>query len=385
VTEAVSDVPSPPGALERKATRVAFFVAGLAMAAWAPLVPLAKARVGLDEGRLGGLLLCLGLGSVLAMPLSGGLAARFGCRRTILAAGALACAALPVLAAASTVPLLAAGLLLFGAGVGTVDVVMNIQAVIVEKAGGRAMMSGFHGLFSVGGIVGAGGLTGLLATGLPPVAAVGVVVTAAILLLGAFARGLLPYGSEEDSTALALPRGRVLLLGGLCFALFLAEGSVLDWSGVFLSAERGLDKGRAGLGYVAFATMMTAGRLAGDQVVRSLGAFRIVLLGGLCAGLGFTLVALVPSWPVAILGFALVGAGASNVVPVLFTAAGRQAEMPSNLAVASVTTMGYAGILSGPALIGFVGRAFSLSLALLGVAALLVGVAACAKSVAKET
>ena len=354
------------------------------MASWAPLVPLAKARIGLDEGRLGGLLLSLGLGSVLAMPFSGSLAARHGCRLIILCAGALALATLPVMATAPTAPVLAAALLVFGAGVGVVDATMNMQAVIVERASRRAMMSGFHGLFSVGGLAGAGGATGLLAAGLAPVAAVGLLVALSALLLALFARGLLPYGGEAGPSPLVLPRGRVLLLGALCSALFLAEGSVLDWSGVLLTEARGLDKSRSGLGYAAFAAAMTVGRLAGDGVVRALGPTRVLLLGASVAAAGFALAALAPAWPLSVLGFALVGVGASNAVPVLFSAAGRQASMPSNLAIAAVTTMGYAGILAGPALIGFVARAVGLSAALVGVAALLVGVALAARGATAE-
>jgi MFS family permease len=349
-------------------------VVGLAVAAWAPLIPLVKAKLGLDEGGLGGLLLCLGLGSVVGMPLAGGLAARFGCRRMILVSGTVSCIALPIMAVAPSAAVLAAALSAFGAGIGCTDVVMNIQAVIVEKASGRAMMSGFHGLYSVGGIAGAGAVTGLIACGLSaPVSALAIAVLAAVLLV-AIAKGLLPYGGENGSPVFAVPRGRVLLLGILCFILFLAEGSVLDWSGVLLNVVRGLERSRAGLAYVAFSITMTAGRLTGDAIVHALGPKRIIFLGGLCAASGFVLAALVPAWPVSVLGFALVGVGAANVVPVLFSAAGRQQSMPSNLALAAVTTMGYAGVLAGPPLIGFVARASSLPVALVMVAAMLVAV-----------
>lgn len=168
------------------------------MAAWAPLVPYAKDRLAVDDGTLGLLLLCLGVGSIAAMPLSGALAARFGCRRVIWAASLVMCAALPLLATAGSVPLLAAALMLFGAGVGTVDVAMNVQAVIVERAAGRAVMSGFHGLFSVGGIAGAAGVGAVLWAGGSPLLAtlcVAAVIVAALLVFG---RALLPYGGDRD-------------------------------------------------------------------------------------------------------------------------------------------------------------------------------------------
>ena len=381
---AATDVHPAPAAREQIATRAAFFVAGFAMASWAPLVPLAKARIGLHDGQLGGLLLCLGVGSVLAMPFSGALAARYGCRRVILAAGALALTALPFMASAPTSITLATALLAFGAGVGVVDSTINVQAVIVERASGKAMMSGFHGLFSVGGLVGAGGTTALLALGLPPIVAVTLLAALSALLLVAFARGLLPYGGEAGPSPFILPRGRVLLIGGLCGVLFLAEGSVLDWGGMLLHEARGLDNARSGIGYAAFAATMTAGRLAGDGIVRSLGPTRVLLLGASVAAAGFALAALAPAWPLSVLGFALVGVGASNAVPVLFSAAGRQTSMPSGLAIASVTTIGYTGILAGPALIGFVARGLSLPVALLGVAVLLMGVALGARRATSE-
>lgn len=370
-----------PGKLEQIATRIAFFVVGFAVGAWAPLIPLVKARLGLDEAQLGALLLCLGFGSIFAMPFSGGWAAKFGCRKVILAAAAGALAALPVMASGSSQLLVAVALFLFGGAVGVMDVTMNIQAVIVEKASGKAMMSGFHGLYSVGGFVGAGGVTGMLLLNLSPTFSAVVIVVLAMILLIAFIRGLLTYGSHEDTPPFAIPKGKILLIGVLCFIVFLAEGSVLDWSGVFLTSVRNLDEARSGLGYAAFAITMTICRLTGDKIVAVLGAKRILLFGGLTAAFGFLLAVLVPSWLVGILGFALVGVGAANVVPVLFTAAGNQTKIPANLAIAGVTTLGYAGILAGPAMIGFLARATTLSAAISMVAVLLLAVTACAKVV----
>jgi predicted MFS family arabinose efflux permease len=149
----------PTHAQQKSSTRWAFFIAGFAMAAWAPLVPFAKARAGLSEGSLGLLLLCLGVGSLLTMPLAGALASRFGCRRVIVAAAAVVCLALPLLAVFASWPLLAITLALFGAALGCMDCTINLQAVMVEKNSDRPLMSGFHGLFSVGCIAGAAGVS----------------------------------------------------------------------------------------------------------------------------------------------------------------------------------------------------------------------------------
>ncbi len=363
-----------PGTAEQRATRVVFFAAGFGNAAWAALVPFAKARTDISDATLGVLLLCLGIGSIVTMPLSGALAARFGCRRVMIAAALVVAASLPLLATLSSLPWLVLTLMVFGAGIGAVDVAMNIQAIIVQRASGRSMMSGFHGLFSLGGIAGAGGMAALLIAGASPLAASACVSLGILGAIAAAGSDFLPYGASEGGPAFALPHGIVLLIGALCFVLFLAEGAVLDWSAVFLTSVRHLAASYGGFGYAAFATTMTIGRLAGDRIVDRLGRRRVVLIGGLCAASGFVAATAIPSWQVALLGYALVGAGCANIVPVLFSAVGRQNVMPENVAVPAITTLGYAGILAGPASIGLIAHLTSLPVAFLIVAAMLVGV-----------
>ena len=370
-----TQTPFVPGRLEQMSTRIAFFIAGFGLAAWAPLVPYAKARAGLDEATLGLLLLCLGAGSILAMPIAGLLATRFGCRRVTIGGTLLICLALPLLATAGSIPLLIATLFVFGAGLGIVDSTVNLQAVIVERASGRNMMSGFHGMFSVGGIAGAAGVSALLALGLTPLWAIVVVIVLTLAALLKAAPHMLAYGSESTGPAFAVPHGVVLFIGLLCFTVFLAEGAMLDWSAVFLTTEKQIGEAYAGLGYAAFAVTMTAGRLTGDSIVRHLGARRVIVLGGLFAAAGLALATLAPGWELALAGYALVGIGCSNIVPVLYTAVGKQTVMPENIAVPAITTLGYAGILAGPAAIGFVAHASSLSIAFLLIAAMLVAVA----------
>jgi predicted MFS family arabinose efflux permease len=372
-TTSIRDI---PGRQEQLSTRIVFFIAGFGTAAWAPLVPFAKARANIDDGLLGLLLLCLGAGSVVAMPLAGALAARFGCRLVIALSTGLICLTLPFLATVSVLPQLVASLLIFGAGVGCLDVSMNIQAVIVERASGQTMMSGFHGLFSLGGIAGAAGLTVLLGAGASPLTAVLCVIAGIAVALALSASHLLPYGSKTEGPTFALPHGPVLFIGVLCFILFLTEGALLDWSAVFLTSVRGMDASQAGFGYAAFALTMTTGRLTGDRVVRRVGPIRIVIFGALCAAAGVALATLISYWQVALLGYALVGLGCSNIVPVLFSSVGRQTIMPENVAVPAITTLGYAGILVGPAAIGFVSHSTNLQTAFMILALLLLGVAA---------
>ncbi|KQQ32893.1 MFS transporter [Methylobacterium sp. Leaf125] len=368
------------GTAERRATRLLFLIVGFGVAAWAPLVPVVKARAGLDDGTLGLLLLCLGIGSLATMPVAGALAGRLGTRPVLAAAVLVTGAALMALSRAADLLVLAVALTGLGVGLGLLDCLMNLQAVAVERRAGRPMMSGFHGLYSLGCLLGAAGFSALLSLGLMPAAATltGVAAIAAAFL--AALPGILPTVADGPrGPAFALPRGPVLRIGLLCFVVFLTEGSALDWSGVFLIQERGLDPAWAGLGYAAFSLTMTAGRLTGDALVRRVGRRRIVVLGALLAAAGLGLVTAVPLWPVTLLGYALVGAGCANIVPVLFTAAGRQEAVPAALAIPAVTTLGYAGVLAGPAAIGLLAHATSLTLAFLAVAALLLAVVAGAR------
>ena len=369
-----------PGRPEQRATRIVFFITGFGNSAWAALVPFAKAHTGVSDGGLGLLLLGLGFGSIVTMPLCGALTARFGCRAVIVVASLVIAATLPLLAVLGSLPLLMLALILFGAGIGAMDVAINIQAIMVERASGRAMMSGFHGLFSLGGIAGAGGMAALLSLGASPTQAIACVCSGILLALAASLPRLLPFGSRSDGPAFAIPHGIVLLIGAFCFVLFLAEGAVLDWSAVFLTSVRHLATSYAGLGYAAFATTMTVGRLAGDRIVERLGPRRVVTLGSLLAAAGFVLASAIPSWQMGLFAYALVGAGCANIVPVLFSAVGRQNVMPENVAVPAITTLGYAGILAGPAGIGLVAHWTSLPVAFGVLAAMLIAVSLGAKA-----
>ncbi|WP_223459976.1 MULTISPECIES: MFS transporter [unclassified Pseudomonas] len=364
---------------ERMSTRIAFLIAGLLMSAWAPLVPLVKARAGLDDGGLGLLLLGLGGGSIVAMPFAGYLTAHYGCRPVVIWATIVLCAVLALLSTLVWLPGLVIAVIIFGASMGMLDCAMNIQSVIVEKNSGQALQSGFHGLYSVGGILGAGAMTALLTLGLHPLIAALCIVATVLGALYKAAPAFLTYGTERGGPMFAVPRGIVLFLGALCFIVFLTEGAILDWSAVFLVSSRGLEPSIAGLGYASFAAAMTVGRLTGDAIVSKLGGVRVVALGGLCAAAGMIVSLGINGWAASLIGYALVGAGCSNIVPVLFTAVGRQQRMPQAVAIPAVISMGYAGILIGPVFIGAVAHLSTLSFALGCVIVLLVFVSATAR------
>lgn len=344
----------------RLATRIAFFVAGFGVACWAPLVPLAKARLGVSDGSLGLLLLCLGLGSVLAMQVAGPVISRIGARPVVIAGGIGQAILLPFLSFAPTVPTMAAALLLFGGFLGLIDVSMNVHAVEVEKRASKPLMSGFHGLFSVGGFVGALLLTGVLSAKIDPT--LGTLAAALLMIVAVLvaAPRLIDSSKADETPLLVVPRGVVILLALLGAITFLTEGALLDWSALLLTGRKLLPTAHAGIGYSVFAVAMTVGRLTGDAVVARLGDRRTMLWGGLLAIAGYGVLLTAPVAAMALLGLLLIGLGASNTVPVLFRRAGTQTVMPAALAIASVTSVGYVGVLAGPAGVGFVAQAIGL-------------------------
>lgn len=329
-------------------------------------MPFARGNTGVNEAQLGTLLLCLGVGALIAMPVTGWLTSRFGCRRVILVAVALVIISTPWLSVLSDPLLLALALLVFGVGIGVTDCAMNIQAILVEKQAEKPVMSGFHGMYSVGGIAGAGFMTLLLAMGFSVLTGCLLAVAAVIIMTLVSASGLLTYANPAEGPVFAVPRGSVLIIGIICFAVFLTEGTVLDWSAVYLTDVRAIPASLGGLGYTCFAIAMTVARLTGDRIISSLGRLPVMLGGALVAAAGMAMVTFIDSWPLALLGYTLVGAGCANIVPVMFSAAGRQTVMPQAVAVPAITTLGYLGVLSGPAVIGYVAHythlAFSFSL-----------------------
>lgn len=356
----------------RSATRAIFFVTGMAMGLWAALVPYAQMRTHAEAGQLGLLLLCLGGGSLIAMLGSGRIIGLAGCRRVIVVSVVLYCLMLPLLATLADIRLLAASLFVFGMGIGLADVAMNVQGTLVEQAADKPLMSGFHCLWSVGGIAGAGGGALLLGAGISPQTTTFWAVALIVLVTACSFPALLTAGGEDPhqppDTA-SRPNFRLVLMAIMAMICFMAEGAILDWSGIFMTQDRGMAVEHAGWGFAAFAVAMSLMRATGDAVVKTLGRQHVLIIGGILGIAGYLIVVLVPSWTMALCGFALVGIGAANIVPVLITLAGQEKVMPVHRSVALVATLGYLGVLGGPALIGWVAHLTNLYVAFALVAA----------------
>jgi len=369
----------------RLSTRLLFLVAGFGYGCWAPLVPLTKIKFGIDEHILGLLILCMGIGSIAAMVVTGMLATRVKSKTILLCSGGGFAVMLALLPLAGSTPVLGCILFGFGATLGALDVAMNLQAVQVERAAARPMMSGFHALFSIGGFGGAAFMTLLLSLHVAMFAAALVCAALMAALLGVAAPRLLVTGAQAQAGAggpmFALPRGLVLVLAVLAGIAFLVEGALLDWGALLITETQLVPVAQGGIGYMIFSMAMTAGRLSGDALAARLGDLRTLLWGGLVALLGFIILLAAGQAAVALTGFAFIGLGCANIVPVLFRRAAAQTIMPAALAVAAVTTTGYAGILAGPAVIGFVAQATSLHTAFWMLAGLLMLVPLCARAV----
>ncbi|MCU4550248.1 MFS transporter [Acinetobacter pittii] len=365
---------------QRLATRLSFFSLGFATAAWAPLIPFAQQRLNLNHADFGLLLLCMGIGSMIAMPATGALVKRWGCRPLIALALMLLMVLLPSLTMWSSIVTMAVALFIFGSAAGCLGVAINLQAVVVEKHSVRALMSSFHGMCSLGGLTGAMLVTALLAVGLSPLMSTLSVVMILLVIGGVAIPSCLTSFEQdekphEDTTQAPKnfyrPDGIILLIGMMCFIAFLSEGAAMDWGGIYLTSKYQLNPAFAGLAYTFFALSMTTGRFAGHILLKQWGEKNIVTYSAIGAAIGMAVIVTAPVWQVVVLGYALLGLGCSNIVPVMFSRVGRQNNMPKAAALSLVSTIAYTGSLSGPALIGLIGEWTGLSTVLTGVAVLL--------------
>lgn len=355
---------------QKKATLSAFFSAGFITASWAVLIPLIKSHLLIGDGTMGLLLLCLGGGALLGMPLAGITTSKYGCKPVLIVAIIGYILLYPTIPYSPSVSLLACQLVAFGMFIGVTDCAMNIQGVAVEKAVAKPIMSGFHGFYSLGGMSGAVVMTLLMSSGLSVLFAALLIITIISVLLITSYTGFRQDKPAQSDAFFALPKGTVVYIGIVCTILFLAEGTVLDWSGIFLNEYRDISKQYAGIGVASFSIAMTFGRLTGDRAISHFGARRILTAGGIIAISGFLISLVVDYWPVTILGYVLIGLGCSNIVPIMFTAAGKQETMSENMAITAVSTLGYMGVLAGPALVGFGAEITGLHVSLFCVTAL---------------
>jgi Major Facilitator Superfamily len=343
---------------------------------WVGQIPFVQDRLDISKSTIGLALLCMASGAMIAMPLTGHVLDR---RSSAAVTRTAALVYLPLLALPLFAPspvLLGGALVLFGAANGAMDVAMNAHGVAVERTLHRPIMSSLHAGWSFGGLAGSGGVALGVALGIDPRAEgmIGVGLLWVLALVVTARLGSALAHSEHGAAGFALPSRGVLLIGALCFLVMVIEGAMGDWSGIYLRHDLGAAASAAATGFAGFSLGMALARLAGDGLNRRWGSGRLLSAGMALVTVALAVVLIVGEPVVAVLGFALIGVGVANAVPLLFSAAGRMP--PSGPSLAAVFTVGYTGFIVGPPLIGLLADAASLptALATLCVAALAVTV-----------
>jgi MFS family permease len=350
-----------------------FVLFGLIMGSWAGRIPALAERVHVSHSALSMVLLCGGLGAVISYPISSWLMAKHGARKTLLASGMSLLAVLVAIGAAPTVPLLMVAVLSLGVTASTFDVAVNSAATRREKMTGKSELSKLHGLGCAGGLAGATWGSLMASMRIPP-------ATHFLMLAGPLAFALwFAYqmldaddaGGQVEKKKFALPRGPLALLGAIGFLGSMAEGSIADWSGVFLKEHFQASDGLAPLALSCFSVMMLGARLVGDKLKVRFGAKPLVTWGAMLGAAGLFFAVLSPNAYVALGGFAVAGLGLSLVFPFVFSAAGAQGPM----ALAGVASMAYTGSLMGPPVIGTIAQGLGMQVAIAYIGGLAIAIA----------
>ena len=359
----------------RWATRAQFAALGLVAGTWGAHIPSVKLQHGLTEVTLSMVLLTAALGAISSLFFAGRVVAGLGVRRAAVAAGWVMCLMFALFLVVPGFWVLLPAAFLFGAGMSLFDVSINSEGSELESIS-TPIMSNLHGMFSIGAMAGAALAAAMLHAGIEPALQLGGVSAVLALLMLLAAQGMLPTHAAEAATStdgkgegdkkahFAWPRGLLLMIGLLIFAGMMAEGVMADWCVLYLKQELAMPQADAALGYAAFAGAMAASRFGGDALRARYSERAILFVGATLAAVAMAVVLLVAVPWVAMVGFALVGAGVAPVAPILFNAATRVPGVSRAAAIASVTSIGYSGFMVGPPLIGALAHATSLTAAL---------------------
>jgi MFS family permease len=364
----VATAPTRRDRQARVAVAVTFGIHGVASGSWAGRIPWVKEARHLSPGSLGLALMGAAIGGLLAAPLAAWLISRFGSRTVTRAMGLVMAAGVPLVPSVPGLPSIFASLVLFGAAGGVLDVAMNANGVVVQDHYGRSIMSGLHGMWSVGGLIGSA-LAGL-AAGAGMSAPVHLLIVGVALLIISVVSGfwLIPAPPSAAGKVFARPDRVLLLLGAVIFFGLFAEAAAADWSALYLHTAAHAPQDVAAWGYAAFSLAMAAARLTADRIVVRVGAARLVRVAALTGAAGLAVGLLIPVTPVVIIAFAVLGLGMATVVPLTFSAAGSMPGREPGTSVAAVATVGYGGWMLAPPVIGFVAQGTSLTVALAVVA-----------------
>jgi predicted MFS family arabinose efflux permease len=368
----------------RWASRAQFFSSGFIFATWGVHVPTVKAHYGIDEAQLGLAMLAAGAGAMYGLTSAGRWIGRHGPRRMAAVCGCVYALLLAGLIAMPGYLALLGLLAVFGLVTSVFDVAINTEAAQLELHGGTPLMSGMHGMFSLGGMAGAASGSAALAAGLGAQAHLLWVAAAMVLMVAVSSMRMLPNppAATDGNTAdrkFQLPRGALAVLGVLAALGLIAEGAIYDWSVLYMQQELGSPQKQAALAYASFSAAMAAARFGGDAMRARFSPAALLLGSGVLAAAAMTLVLLTNLPWLALIGFAGVGVGFANVVPILFGASARVPGVEPATGIAAVSAVAYLGFMAGPAVIGLLARASSLTAALYVVVIFAVALAASAR------
>jgi MFS family permease len=348
--------------IHRFAVSSFFFLAGICFASWASRIPDIQARLQLNSAALGGVLLCLPIGLLTSLPIAGFLVAKYGSRIIVMLAAILYSCTLPMLGFSGSVSQLMITLFVFGFGGNMMNISINTQAVATEALYHKPIMASFHGVWSTAGFTGAAiGTIMVHLHVLPPYHFLCITAIAALILI--FFSGKLirkDNNRDEKQPIFARPDKSIINFGLIAFFSMICEGAMFDWSGIYFAKVVRPDPTLVTVGYTAFMCTMATGRFVGDWVAFRLGMKTMLQLSGLLTTCGLLLSVFFPYFITATIGFLIVGAGVSSIIPMIYSAAGKSKIMSPGVAIAAVSTIGYLGFLFGPPFIGFIAQVTSL-------------------------
>jgi MFS family permease len=355
-------MPLEQRSLHRIAVGSFFLLAGICFFSWASRIPDIQASLQVNNAALGGILLCLPIGLLTSLPVAGFLVAKYGSRIIVISSAILYAGTLPFLGFAGSSIQLMIVVFVFGFGGNLMNISINTQAVATESLYHKPIMASFHGIWSLGGFAGAAIGTLMVRFHIVPQYHFLCITGIAVMILIIFSGNLIGKDSNRDEKQpiFARPDKSILNFGLIAFCAMICEGAMSDWSGIYFAKVVKPDAAWITVGFTAYVTTMATGRFVGDWVAHKLGMKKMLQISGTLTAAGLMMAVIFPQFITATIGFLLVGAGVSSVVPMIYSAAGKSKIMSPGVAIAAVSTIGYLGFLFGPPVIGFIAQASSL-------------------------
>lgn len=352
---------------QRIAVSAFFFINGFTHANWASRLPELQTFLGLSHSGLGTMLFVMACGALLAMPFTGSVTSRFGSHKVCQLTGILLAIVSASIALQSNLYLEGFIFLLTGFANGSMDVAMNEQAVLVERAYRKPIMSSFHAFWSIGMAIGAGSGAVFAKVGIPLMDHMFIIAAFALISFLWASSQLIKVKSEvieKDTPAFILPNSIIAPLGFIAFCGMLSEGSMIDWSAIYINEVVGSSRTVSAISFGVFGAAMTLGRVFGDYFTLKFGKKKLLVIDSILAMIGLSIVLIFPVMPITTIGLFLIGIGLSTIVPIVYSTAGNTRGVSPGIGIAMATTIGYSGFFIGPPSIGYLADHFGLRIAL---------------------